>query len=165
METPKDTLTNIRTRGDFRALSERASQGRPRESASEKLPSDSPIWDAWENLKAAYPASTANWEAAPPDVWAAMLGDLTGEQLLNGLRNLVHHQDSRGRNDFPPNAPQFRDLCLSDFHWESAAQRIDFTGTALIEDLTSKEKRNADGKAHMAKIMDIIRTPKGSNAQ
>lgn len=154
IKTPQSLLGSVSTRGEFRALSERAEQGRLR--GSESLPDSSPIWDAWENLKAAYPTSTVNWDAEPPPIWCATLGDLSGEQLLNGLRNLRHHHDSRGGNDFPPNVAQFRDLCLTNFEWETRAHRQDFTGRAQIEDLTGKERRIAERKAQMAKLRQEV---------
>lgn len=120
------------------------------------MPGNSPIWDAWENLKAAYPTSTVNWEAEPPAMWCALLGDLSADQLLNGLRNLVHHRDARGNSDFPPNGPQFRDLCLANYRWETAAQRNDFTGHAQLEDLTAKEKRISERKEQLAKLRSEV---------
>jgi hypothetical protein len=154
MDKLNTLLGPIRTRGEFRALNERAEQGRSRMSVSELSP-ESPIWDAWESLKAAYPGSTAGWDSEPPTVWCALLGDLTGEQLLNGLRNLVRHVDSRGQTSaFPPSAPQFRDLCLTNYAWETAAQRNDFTGCAQIEDLTGREKRIAERKAQLKQLRE-----------
>ena len=151
-ETIGVALSSIRTRGAFRALSERAAQGEQRMNAS-SLPPDSPVWDAWEAIKGAYPLSTTNWDEEPPLIWFATLGDLSADQILNGLRNLGHHRDAKGGTDFPPNVIQFRDLCMANFQWESAAQRIDFTGVAQIEDLTAKERRIEIGRENMANIM------------
>ena len=40
--------------------------------------------------------------------------------------------------------------------WEHAATRLDFTGTAQLEDLTAKERRIEEGKKHMADIMGMF---------
>ena len=77
-------------------------------------------------------------------MWAHVLNDLTLEQLGNGIRNLIHHRDAQGRNDFPPNAGQFRDLCLNNFEWERRCHKP-IAMENLIEDKTSKEKRKAEG--------------------
>jgi len=145
----------IQTRGEFRELNERAEQGKL--SGSESLPSSSPIWDAWENLKAAYPTSTANWELDPPAVWIAHLADMTGAQLFNGLKNLPRHTSANGGKDFPPNMAQFRDLCLTNFEWETSAHRLDNTGTAWLEDMTAKERRIEQGKIELAGIMGVLK--------
>lgn len=141
MDTPKSVIGQTQTRGEFRALSERAELGSRR--ALESLPADSPLWDAWEQIKAFYPGSTAGWDAEPPLMWAHVLSDLTFEQIGQGVKNLIHHADAKGRNDFPPNAGQFRDLCLTNFDWERQCHRID--ETIALEDKTAHERRCAVG--------------------
>jgi hypothetical protein len=86
-------------------------------------------------------------------MWAHVLSDLNLEQLATGVKNLVHHRDSRGSNDFPPNAGQFRDLCLTNFDWESQAHRRPVEPVAL-EDLTAKEKRRQQGLEEIKKLRE-----------
>lgn len=83
-------------------------------------------------------------------MWAHVLSDLNFEQLANGVKNLVHHRDAKGCNDFPPNAGQFRDLCLSNFEWERRAHKpCEFAG---IEDLSAKELRIKQGLTELQKL-------------
>jgi hypothetical protein len=153
MKTPSQMLGQIQTRGEFRelnALAERESCSADRKAS---ISPDSPIWDAWEAIKAFYPGSTTNWDSEPPMMWAHVLSDLNLEQLATGVKNLVHHRDSRGSNDFPPNAGQFRDLCLTNFDWESQAHRRPVEPAAL-EDLTAKEKRRQQGLDEIKKLRE-----------
>jgi hypothetical protein len=83
------------------------------------LPENHPMWDAWEQIKSAYPGNCANWEDEPPTIWAHAINDMDQKQVDNGIRNLVHFDN----NGFPPNAAQFRDLCLTDFGWERRAHK------------------------------------------
>lgn len=99
----------------------------------------------WSQIKSAFPGPTANWEAAPPMIWAYAIDGLSPEQIANGVRNLV--RDSR---EFPPNAGQFRDLCLTDFDWEH--KQIKYFPPTGIEDLTAKEKRHAEGLEAIRKL-------------
>lgn len=144
-------LVQIQTRGEFRALSERAE--RENRHGLESIPADSPLWDAWEQIKAFYPGSTAGWDAEPPLMWAHVLSDLTFEQIGQGVKNLIHHHDSRGRNDFPPNAGQFRDLCLTNFDWERQCHKV-FETENLLEDKTAHERRCSEGLERIRKIRE-----------
>ena len=115
------------------------------------LATDSPLWDVWESIKAFYPGSTAGWDSEPPMMWAHVLNDLSYDQLANGVKNLIHHRDSRGANDFPPNAGQFRDLCLTNFNWERQCHR-EFEPDRLLEDHGAKEAAKAAGEKALSEI-------------
>lgn len=93
----------------------------------------------WEQVKSAYPGPTANWDAEPPAIWAYAIDGLTGDQVANGVRNLVHHA-----SEFPPSAGQFRDLCLTSYTWQTRCHKTIDT-SHLIEDTTAKEERCTEG--------------------
>jgi hypothetical protein len=145
MQTPKTLLTGLKTRGDFRALSERASQERKPTSVSD-LP-DHPIWEVWNQIKSAYPGPCANWEDEPPMIWAYAIEGLRPEQVAQGIRNLVSRE-----GDFPPSAGQFRDLCLMDMDWEH--KQLKYIEPTGIDDLTAKEKRTAFGVDAIRKLRE-----------
>lgn len=86
------------------------------------IPAGHPIWDVWQAIRNFYPGVTANWDNEPSPIWYAVLADLSAEQLGKGVQNLVNFTDDRGSNSFPPNAGQFRDLCLCNYGWEHARQ-------------------------------------------
>lgn len=88
-------------------------------------------------------------------MWAHVLSDLNIGQLANGVKNLIHHRDARGSNDFPPNAGQFRDLCLSNFDWERQCHK-EFSPPAL-EDHTAKERRRQEGLEQMKKLRESLK--------
>ena len=131
-QTPGTLLTGLRTRGDFRALSEHASQG------SRLLPDsvtpEHPIWDVWNQIKSAYPGPCANWEVEPPMIWAYAIEGLKPEQLINGVKNLTRRDSA-----FPPSAGEFRDMCLTNYEWETRCHKILRTDN-MIEDTTKKEQ-------------------------
>jgi hypothetical protein len=87
-------------------------------------------------------------------MWAHVLSDLNMDQLATGVKNLVHHRDSRGSNDFPPNAGQFKVLCLTNFEWERRAHKACDVGG--IEDLTAKEKRLKQGLTKLKKLRQEV---------
>ena len=84
-------------------------------------------------------------------MWAHVLSDLSFEQLATGVKNLIHHRDAKGANDFPPNAGQFRDLCLTNFDWEARAQK-NFVAPVALDDLTTKERRRQEGIEAIRKL-------------
>ena len=132
METPKTLLTGLQTRGDFQALRKHASQDS--RLSSESVSPTHPIWDVWNQIKSAYPGPTANWEAEPPMIWAYAIEGLKPEQIAQGIRNLARRSE-----EFPPNAGQFRDLCLMDMDWEH--KRIKhFTPDRLLERQRTEEE-------------------------
>lgn len=148
MQTPSNLLGSVRTRGDFRELSERAAHERKPMNVSD-LPPEHPVWDVWTQVKSAYPGPTANWDAEPPMIWAFAIDRLKPEQIANGVRNLV-----RREGDFPPSAGQFRDLCLMDMDWEH--KRIKYIEPIGIEDQTTKERRKAEGAEAIRKLRGEI---------
>lgn len=153
MKNLNQVLGPIQTRGEFRELSERAERGNSLGNGT-PLTDDSPLWDVWESIKAFYPGSTANWDSEPPMMWAHVLSDLTYEQLATGVKNLIHHRDAKGANDFPPNAGQFRDLCLTNFEWERAAHKI--VEPVALENLTAKEQRRQQGLDELKKLRESV---------
>jgi len=105
----------------------------------------------WEQIKSFYPGPTANWDHEPPLIWYVTIADLTVEQLITGVKNLVNHTDVRGNNDFPPNAGQFRDLCLTNFDWERKCHKV-FTPDNKLENLTKKELAQQTGKDTLSEM-------------
>lgn len=126
MERINHMLDRLSSPQDSAQASERQQREKLRENANLRergeIPTDHPIWDVWQAIKGFYPGVTVNWDAEPPLSWYATVGDLTAEQLGNGVRNLVHFHDDDGRVGFPPNAGQFRNLCLNSFDWEHRRQ-------------------------------------------
>lgn len=148
MKTINQSIGGVKTRGDFRQLNKRAELERQRASDRREvdLPHDHPIWEAWQRLKEYYGAAFTN-DPEPNATWIFNLQDLSADQIGNGVRNLKHHP-----RQFAPNPGEFRDLCLTNFDWETRAQRQDFTGRAQIENLTGKERRIAERKVQLAKL-------------
>ena len=137
METPRTLLTGLQTRGDFRRVIERANSAN-RDLPSE-LPPEHPIWDVWAIMRDQYGAQWTHGEE-PSMGWVLALRDMSQEQLRNGVYNLSHREDTK----WPPNAQEFRDLCLTNFAWETRCHKILPTDN-MIEDITGKEKRCAEG--------------------
>lgn len=79
-------------------------------------------------------------------IWAYAIEGLTGDQVANGVRNLA-----RRNSEFPPNAGQFRELCLTDMEWEH--RRLKYFELAL-EDETAKERRRLEGIEAIKKLRD-----------
>lgn len=121
-------------------------------SDSSELHEDHPIWDAWTQIKSAFPGSTVNWEIDPPAIWGHAINDMNHEQVANGIRNLVHFDN----NGFPPSAGQFRDLCLTNFDWQERAHKLAFESPPVLEDLTAKEKRVEQGLTEIQKIKEMM---------
>jgi len=116
--TPADLLSPVQTRGDFRALSERASRDKPSESENARqVPADHPVWDLWEVIRGAFPGPAVNWPDAPELAWVYAIDDLTPQQIETGVRRMV-----REGGEFPPSAPTFRAFCL--VHWEHRRQEL-----------------------------------------
>ena len=101
---------------------------------TDNLPPDHPIWEAWTQIKSAFPGPTANWEDEPPMIWAYAINELTLEQVQNGIKNLVHHG-----KEFPPSAGQFKDLCIMSFEWETQAHKPIDPATLLTKQPTVED--------------------------
>lgn len=86
-------------------------------------------------------------------VWYVTIADLAPEKIANGVRNLQHHKDKDGRNEYPPNAGQFRDLCINNFDWERQCHK-EMDRSTLLENTTGKEKRAAEGLANIRKLRE-----------
>lgn len=119
------------------------------------LPADSPLWDVWEAIRGFYPGATTNWGPEPPLIWAHVLNEMSMDQLANGVRNLVHHRDQKGGNEFPPNAGQFRDLCLSNFNWRERAHKP-FDELPALENKTLKEKQRTERMDALKKLREEV---------
>jgi len=72
-------------------------------------------------------------------IWAHAIDDLKPEQVANGVKNLTRREGA-----FPPSAGEFRDMCLTNYEWETRCHKILPTDN-MIEDITGKEKRRAEG--------------------
>lgn len=144
MQKPTDILNPIKTRGDFRQLSERSKQEQPLLS---ELPPDHPIWDLWLIMMGKYGAQWTHGDE-PNMGWIHALRDMHQEELMKGVNNLVHRED----NHWPPNAEEFADLCRTSFTWETQAHRV--VEHAQLEDLTAKEKRQAAGIEAIRKLRE-----------
>ena len=143
-----DRLGEIKTRGDFRRVIERASS-ESREDAS-SLSADNPIWDVWTMMRDMYGAQWTHGDE-PNMGWIYALQDISPIQLRHGVDNLCKRDD----NHWPPNAAEFHDLCLIDMDWEH--KRLKYLPPTGIEDLTAKEKRIELGKSEMSKIMGMFK--------
>jgi len=81
-------------------------------------------------------------------IWAYAIEGLTGDQVANGVRNLV-----RRDSEFPPNAGQFRELCLTDMEWEH--RRLKYVEPLIaLEDETAKAERIAKNLAWIKKLRE-----------
>lgn len=82
-------------------------------------------------------------------IWAYAIDGLTGDQVANGVRNLI-----RRDSEFPPSAGQFRELCLTDMEWEH--RRLKYVEPIGIEDATAKERRRLEGIEAIRKLRGEI---------
>lgn len=82
--------------------------------------------------------------------WCYACKDLTPEQLRHGVDNLCKRDDSR----WPPNAPEFHDLCLMDMDWEH--KRLKYVPPTGIEDITAKERRVVEGLAAIRALRESV---------
>jgi hypothetical protein len=130
MKTPDKTFDQVKTRGDFRALSERA-QSATHDDSKNRISTDHPIWEVWDAIRSAWPGPTANWPDEPQPAWVFAIKDLGPEQLQAGVERMV----TEG-TEFPPSAPVFRSLCLTAANWEHRRQSAP-PGTALPRPLAN----------------------------
>jgi len=82
--------------------------------------------------------------------WVYACRGLTDKQLRQGVDNLCKRDD----NHWPPNAPEFHDLCLMDMDWEH--KQLKYIPPTGIEDQTAKEKRRVLGLESIRKIMEAL---------
>lgn len=152
METTQNLLSPIKTRGDFRRLSEHR---QPDRQHTTELPSEHPIWDVWLILISKYGAQWTHGDA-PGIGWIHSLRDMTADQLRQGIDNLVHRED----NHWPPNAEEFADLCRTSFTWETKCHKV-FTPENKLEDHAAKEENARIGKETLNNLMDIFEKGRG----
>lgn len=93
-------------------------------------------------------------EVDPDKVWQATLGNVSTEQLREGLKRLSDRGD-----EWPPSAPEFKKLCLDDGeHWEHKK---------LAHDMAEYEKQRAlpkppiDKAAGLAAIRELKQKLRG----
>ena len=87
-------------------------------------------------------------------IWGHDIAEMTDGQLLGCIQN-VKSRLKEGHPDWLwPNIGLIIGFQAS--NWEHAASRVDFTGTALLEDMTAKERRVANGKEQLASIMGMF---------
>lgn len=115
-----------------------------------ELPPDHPIWDVWAILADQYGAQWTHG-SEPSMGWVYALRDMTGDQLRQGVDNLVHREDSK----WPPNAQEFADLCLTSFTWERAAHKI-WSPENKLEDLTKREANQEAGNQALSSMMAMF---------
>lgn len=84
--------------------------------------------------------------------WIHSLRNMSKDQLIKGMDNLIHRDD----NHWPPNAEEFADLCRTSFTWETQAHKV-FTPENKLEDLTAKEANKVLGANTMAAIKDMFK--------
>jgi hypothetical protein len=82
--------------------------------------------------------------------WHYALRDLNQEQLRRGVDNLCKRDD----NHWPPNAPEFHDLCLMDMDWEHKQLKYYQPDTLLERKRTDEE--NAQGSEKLKSIMEML---------
>jgi len=86
----------------------------------------------------------------PNDTWVRGLSDVSPVQLGVGLRALLERSDT-----WPPNLVEFRRLCLdTDPHrWERQSHKL-YERDRVLENLTAKERRAAEGLAYIKKLRE-----------
>ncbi|MEO1082415.1 MAG: hypothetical protein AAFY29_22865 [Pseudomonadota bacterium] len=112
MRNPDQVLGQIRTRGDFRALSELEHSDRS-DAERARVPHDHLAWEVWDAIRSAWPGQTINWPDEPQMAWAYAVDGISAEIVGEGIRTMVRSGDT-----FPPSAPEFRRLCLQIDTWE-----------------------------------------------
>lgn len=118
MKTPDEMTGEIKTRGDFRALSERALQDSGHGSESrQEIPTDHPVWEVWDAIKQTWPTGTARWADEPLPAWVYALEEFTPNQIAAGVRRMVKQGGT-----FAPSAPEFVKYVRDEKTFEEAQQ-------------------------------------------
>jgi hypothetical protein len=124
METPDSLMAPVKTRGDFRRMSESARHDVRRDSDTPDLPDGHALWELWETLGEFYgSAFYSQYGDRPTWAWYGSLRDLSTADYGVGIESL-----KKRNSPFPPNPGEFFALCRP----ESAAQQRNRLGTARI---------------------------------
>ena len=147
MKNPKDILNPIKTRGDFRQLSESAQ--------SERKPdfdSQGPIWELWSILTEYYgSAFVSQYGEEPNATWAYTLRDLTPDDYRRGIELLRERESA-----FPPNPGEFVQMVGNDNAWERQAHKM-FDGK-LLESRAHLHPDNIEaGKDALDSLKDLFK--------
>jgi len=122
METPDSLMAPVKTRGDFRRMSESAQQDVRRQSDTPDLPDGHPLWELWQTFSEFYgPTFVSQHGDCPTWTWYGSLRDLSVSDYGEGIAAL-----KKRNSPFPPNPGEFYALCRP----ESAAQQRNRLGTA-----------------------------------
>lgn len=136
----------MKTRGDFRQLSESS-----RQDGEVSVDPNHPLWELWDRMTEFYGAAFLSQYGETPNLtWVEMLKDLTPEQYAVGFNSLKNRDSS-----FPPNPGEFRSLCEVDSSWERQCHRV-VDQSSMIEDQTAKERRAEEGLANIKKLREEV---------
>ena len=162
MKTPKDLINQgyqqLRKSSE-QSLSDRQ-QEKPATDVMEKL---------WMRMSEIYGrAFVSQYGSAPTESWERLLTGISPQQIARGLEGLL-----TWNSDFPPNAVQFRSLCLGELkdkdghdisHYHKSAAYIDIHDPKspayrpkMLEDLKSKDKNVKQGNETLSNLKDLFK--------
>lgn len=163
-----DAVVTAIHNGTAQQLAESAQTRQESVRNSQLLPRPQVI-DLWELMGRMYGHKwTSNFgdQIDPGNVWARSLTGITPEQLRAGIGQLV-----KLGMDWPPSAPQFRNLCEgrnvegdgTDTSWQHSRnsktvdEALERDPTLALENITQREERKAKGRERMAAIRAELR--------
>ena len=118
-----------------------------------RLASDDVAWDTWEVLSEAFGASFVNQYGEQPNrFWRYALCGLSLDELRRGIE---HVRDS-GR-EYPPSAPVFRALCLTELPRQRAMREINDYQPALAMTADERSRRVLLAEQHVARCREILK--------
>lgn len=121
MKNPAEVFDPVKTRGDFRRMSESSSEGAKRHSDYPDLPDGHVLWELWDVLTEFYGAAFhSQYGEQPTWAWYGTLRDLSTADYGEGIAAL-----KKRNSPFPPNPGEFYALCRP----ESPAQYRNRVGT------------------------------------
>jgi len=107
MKTPESVMAPVKTRGEFRRLSESSSADAQRASEYPELPEGHPLWELWDLLTEFYGSSfMSQYGEQPTWAWFGALQELSAADYGVGFQTLKNRD-----NPFPPNPGEFFALC------------------------------------------------------
>lgn len=123
--------------------------GNVERSADDRWRAPPELWDLWEALADVFGDQfTRRFGEEPSPGWHLALCDVPREKLRRGLDEL-----RKGAWRFPPNATEFRELCL-----RTVPQAHLPFPPALPESDDARTRREAAGREHIAKMKAILRS-------
>ena len=144
MQTPDKLLNNLKTRGDFRAMSESV------QLRSEEIQNSvnrlAPLWEA---MAGCWSSFVALYGDEPNASWIYELKAYNQEQLMQGYKRAM-----QAGTEFPPNLSIFISHCRNDTDWEAKRLHKLYAPETLIED-GSKALAAQAGIANLRNIMGI----------